>query len=298
MDGCNTILRGDPAELIGRIVDTPPVVSPEVLRGETRLTQRWLHGEVHDYLPAMAGHVLMTYFASAGPLSWQRGDSRLSGVVRPGVINLIPEGHDGRWDIAGRLDVSHLYLSDTRLQQAAEAHFAGKRAELIDRAGFDDPMASRILQLLADEACQNDDASSLFMEQAVDLLCTHLIRQHSVSGPQVSTESRSGLAPWQVKRVTNFMIEHIDQCLTLDTLAALVNLSRHHFCTAFRIATGRPPFEWLLSERMSRARSLLATTILPITDIALAVGYSTPSAFTTAFRREAGVTPSAFRRRA
>jgi AraC family transcriptional regulator len=290
-------LRGDPAEQIARLLDHPPIVAPEVLRGETRLTRRWQHGEVHGYLPEMSAHVLMTYFTVAGSVTWQSGGDRLTGHVRPGVINLIPEGRDGSWDIAGSLDVSHVYLSDVRLRQCAETIAGGRRFELMQRAGHPDPVAARILQLLAEEATNPDPASSLFMEQAVDLLCTHLLREHSSLDLQPSDEPRRGLAPWQVKRVTRYMIDHLDECVTLDALADLVNLSRHHFCTAFRLATGRPPYEWLLAERIARASSLLASTCLPVTEIALSVGYATPSAFATAFRRQIGLTPSAFRRR-
>jgi AraC family transcriptional regulator len=48
---------------------------------------------------------------------------------------------------------------------------------------------------------------------------------------------------------------------------------------------------------MKRARELLADPALGITDIALAVGYGTPSAFTASFRKHLGVTPTNFRRR-
>ena len=77
---------------------------------------------------------------------------------------------------------------------------------------------------------------------------------------------------------------------------AQVKLSRFHFCTAFRLATGRTPHEWLTSLRIERARELLADPETRITDIALEVGYKTPSAFAASFRKVAGITPTEFRR--
>ena len=105
----------------------------------------------------------------------------------------------------------------------------------------------------------------------------------------------SGLASWQVKRVTSYMIDHLGQRIDLDAMSSLVDLSRSHFCTAFRLAVGRTPRAWLIDRRMERARELLANPGLSITEIALALGY-TPSAFGAVFRRSHGTTPSAFRR--
>ena len=105
----------------------------------------------------------------------------------------------------------------------------------------------------------------------------------------------SGLASWQVKRVTSYLIDHLGQRIDLDAMASLVDLSRSHFCTAFRLAVGMTPRAWLIDRRMERARELLANPGLSITEIALALGY-TPSAFGAIFRRSQGTTPSAFRR--
>lgn len=50
---------------IGRILDKPPQLAEQVLRGDTRLTRRWGHGGLHDQLPGMNGHVVMTYHGAA-----------------------------------------------------------------------------------------------------------------------------------------------------------------------------------------------------------------------------------------
>src|SRR5262245_6722277 len=106
-----------------------------------------------------------------------------------------------------------------------------------------------------------------------------------------------GLTGRQVQRVTAYMREHVGRELSLSELALAANLSRFHFCTAFRLATGQTPFEWLAAERMTRARALLAQSGLRIHAVGTAVGYQTPSAFAASFRRAVGVSPSEFRRR-
>ncbi len=71
-----------------------------------------------------------------------------------------------------------------------------------------------------------------------------------------------GLANWQVRRVTSHMLDHLDRDVTLDELAKLVDLSRAHFCTAFRLAVGLTPGEWAIQKRIERARQLLADSTL------------------------------------
>jgi len=99
-----------------------------------------------------------------------------------------------------------------------------------------------------------------------------------------------------VRRINDYMIANLDRAISLDELAGLVELSRFHFATSFRLATGMTPHEWLTSLRMNRARDLLAHTELPIIAIALEVGFETPSAFSVSFRKSAKMTPSAYRR--
>jgi AraC family transcriptional regulator len=280
-----------------RVLDTPPDLAPVTLRGETRLTRRWRHGALHDALPALSDHVVMTYYSQPKHIAWQAGGKRIVAATKPGTITLIPAGADGRWDIAGGIDVSHVYLTADRLQSCADVLTDGKPVELLGRVGFEDATTARILELLAREAAIADPSARLFVEQAVDLLCTQLVRSHSTFGALTTPAPQRGLAAWQVRRVTEYMQDHLGEDIGLSELAAIVGLSRYHFCTAFRLATDHTPHEWLARARVERAQGFLAQPALSITEVALAVGYSTPSAFTAAFRRVTGTTPTEFRRR-
>ena len=242
---------------------TPVALNREILRGDTRLTQRWSHGEIHDYLPGMNGHVVMTFYGAAQGIAWRSGAARQTSRTRPGSITLIPDGHDGHWNIGGPLEVSHVYLTEQRLQNCADLLANGRRVELLDRVAFDDQATSHILQMLSQPSVANDPASRLFVEQAVDLLCTQLIRAHSSIGT-LQDPPRRGLADWQVKRVTAYMQDFIDREIGLEEMASLVGLSQFHFCTAFRLATGMSPHHYLTALRMTRARKLLAEPSLSI----------------------------------
>ncbi|MEM6971167.1 MAG: AraC family transcriptional regulator [Pseudomonadota bacterium] len=81
----------------------------------------------------------------------------------------------------------------------------------------------------------------------------------------------------------------------LETLAALAAMSPYHFARAFKAATGLAPLQYVIRARMRLAEGLLATTRLPVAEIAWRVGYGDASRFTSHFKRHAGLTPGAFR---
>jgi transcriptional regulator GlxA family with amidase domain len=109
---------------------------------------------------------------------------------------------------------------------------------------------------------------------------------------------RGGLAPWRLRRATEWLEAHMADDARLADLAAAVGLSERHLCTAFRVSTGRPPHRWLLERRVERAKALLAAATggaPSVTEVAMACGFSSSAHFATMFRRATGKTPTAWR---
>ena len=280
-------ILGDEAPLTGRATNSG-----------SRVTAPWTRDGFDGEAPGMPGHLIGTYHRGRQPCTWVLENESLSATLEAGTFTLVPEGHDGRWLLAGPIGVSHVYLTQERLQSCAELLGCTGRVDLERRLGCADPIVSRLLEVLSFEAeAVADPESRLFAERALDLLSFQLLRRHSVR-TKIHARPPRGLARWQVKRVSDFMRDHLDQEIGLDGLASLVGLSRFYFCTAFRLASGRTPHAYLTSLRMQRASDLLQRSPMRITDVALAVGYATPSAFAATFRRTVGVTPTAFRRAA
>jgi len=75
-------------------------------------------------------------------------------------------------------------------------------------------------------------------------------------------------------------------------------MSAFHFAHLFKQTTGLSPYRYVIELRLERAKSLLRSTELPITEIAQQVGYWNNSHFAVAFHRATGVTPRDFRRNA
>jgi AraC family transcriptional regulator len=108
--------------------------------------------------------------------------------------------------------------------------------------------------------------------------------------------TRGGLAPWQQRTVASYIDEHLGEPITLATLAQLVRLSPHHFCRAFKTSFGVPPLRYHKSCRIERAKALLVKHGSSVTDAGLTIGFNETSAFSTAFRKETGLTPTEYRR--
>lgn len=283
-------------ELCTDVIAGPLPAAAEVPKRETLITTRWRHRELHDTMPALPVHAVATYYGPPSPRVWRCGRMRLVGTGRPGTVSVVPAELGGQWDSAGESSLSYVLLSGARLRSFAEPLTRGRSIELAPRVGELDPVGASILRVLCREAARPEPARRLQVEHGLDLLCLHLLRVHSSLAGLSIPSARCGLLPWQARRVTAHMAERLDRDVGLDDLAGLLGLSRSHFCTAFRQATGRTPHEWLTKLRMEQAQRLLHDPGARITDIALAVGYHTPSAFAAAFRRHTGATPSDYRR--
>jgi AraC family transcriptional regulator len=103
------------------------------------------------------------------------------------------------------------------------------------------------------------------------------------------------LQKWRLKRVTEYVDNHLSDKIRLLDLAAVAGLSRMHFASQFRVATGLRPHEFLLRRRIRRSEELLRSSSMEIIEIALSVGFQTQAHFSTVFKRFVGFTPRQWR---
>src|SRR5260370_42420128 len=87
------------------------------------------------------------------------------------------------------------------------------------------------------------------------------------------------------------MHTHLEEVLALEDLASVACLSPSHFHSVFCRLIGIPPGEFLSALRLQRARHLLLTTSLSVTEICFAVGYTSTGSFTTRFTHRVGPSP-------
>lgn len=230
-------------------------------------------------------------------------DGRLvrSGRIGPGSLHMVPAGEAARvvrtdgWT-ALRVQLPVAYVSD--LVRTDGDVGRPEAVEFVRRDPPDHAVVDRIGRDLVAEMRHGRPLGRLKVDTLAQELAIFLLRHNSNLPGADSFRSRAGrgLAPWQLRRVTEYMADRLDHDVGLTELAQQVGLSPNHFCTAFRRTTGRPPTAWLLEQRIARAKTLmLDKRDASLTEIALAVGYASQSAFGAAFRRTTGETPSRWR---
>jgi AraC-like DNA-binding protein len=147
---------------------------------------------------------------------------------------------------------------------------------------------------LAAEARDAGPGSDLIMARLSDALLIRALRH------LVATEQRAGwLAGLRDPQVaTALALLHADLAhhWTLPLLATKVGLSRAAFAARFTASVGESPMRYLLSLRLQRAKSLMRNPAATVAAVAGQVGYQSDVAFATAFKREVGVPPGAYRR--
>jgi AraC family transcriptional regulator len=108
--------------------------------------------------------------------------------------------------------------------------------------------------------------------------------------------SRGGLAPWAERRCRELLQARLSEDVSLDELAAEAQLSPYHFARMFKQSVGVPPRVYLTRLRMEKTCELLEMTDLPITEIALEVGYSSNQVLARVFTKHRRMSPSDYRR--
>jgi len=103
------------------------------------------------------------------------------------------------------------------------------------------------------------------------------------------------LPPRALQRVREFIEANLEENICIQALASIAGLSMYHFARAFKQSEGMTPHEYLIQCRVRRAKDLLAETDLPLSEIALASGFSDQSHCARRFREHVGVTPSSYR---
>lgn len=242
-------------------------------------------------------HILIFPIRPQSAATWHDGRIAYDVLHRPYSTHMIPAGVTPRAVIGGAYEIMHVLLPrgliERVLAQTEQAPAAGA-VELIDPACTFDPQLARIAQQIRNELTSESLLSDLRVDILSQDIVVHLLRRWSNFGPAVS--DRGGLAPWQVKRVTELLEADLARDVSLADLAKVANVSIWHVSRGFRQSTGYSPLQWLRVRRMERARDLLERTTKPVAEIAAAVGFDSASAFAAAFRRHVGATATAYRR--
>ena len=180
-------------------------------------------------------------------------------------------------------------------------HFSGAAAETYEKALNGEsfsacPSDDGLLRDLFDQMVTELKNRGVLVEfktaEIITTLLTRLIESrhlHGAKGPAARYHH-------EIETVLAFIRQHYAGEIRVETLAAMLPVSRFHFIRIFRAYTGTSPYDYLILHRINKAKSLLKETPASVEETAYQVGFNDPSNFIRYFRKIVGTTPENFRK--
>jgi AraC family transcriptional regulator len=187
----------------------------------------------------------------------------------------------------------NLSLKPALLTRNAAELLAVDQVEIPPRQPFYDPLILQIgLALKADLESQRP-GGRLYAETMANALAVHILRNYSTHSHK-SVRYLGGLSTTQLKLVTGYINDYLDQELSLEELATIAQLSPYHFCRSFKRSTGFTPHQYIIRQRVERAKVLLKDGKMGIAEVSIVCGFTHQSHLNRHFKRLVGVTPKIF----
>lgn len=233
-----------------------------------------------------------------------RQQSRFSGrnyniLQTAGNVSVISEasGLRSSYDEAQQDDI-YLHLEPDFVKSVAEgSDMKLSNVEIVTSLESRSPIIESMARMAFDELQRGTESmgSNLYADSVANVLAVQLLREYS--SHKIPPEKRyvSGLTNKKLAFVLDLIESDLSEDLSLTVLAKAAGLSEYHFLRMFKQSTGYTPHQYVINQRVERAKELLKNTDMTITEIAYLLGFSTPSHFTHLFRRKTGFLPSQVR---
>ena len=246
-------------------------------------------------MPGQADARVSIHAGPPVPITCQRAGVDYSGVSVYGDIHIIPAATPSVWEVKGHDTFLTMSVAPALLQRVAESmELDPQGIEIRNRFQIRDAHLENIAWALKEEMecgypCGQLYFDSLAIAVAARLICYHSSHSVTVQKPHKRMSDR------KLRQVFDHIEAHLVETISLDDLAAVVNMSVSHFKALFREATGVAPHQYVIRRRVERARSLLGAGDLSISQIAAETGFAHQSHLAHHMQRMLGVTPKALR---
>jgi AraC-like DNA-binding protein len=274
-------------------------------------------------LPSLPG-MLMFHVVTVGHC-WLSVDGTVLRLLQPGDFVLVPRGtghsllsHPGA-DTVPLFDMSREYLSE-RYEIIRHAGGGAPTEIVCGTLEVESPGAVQLLtllppvigsevmspahnqwllstlQLMAEEAVDSKIGRETLLSRLADVVVMHAIRSWIENDPAASTGWLQALRDKHIGRAIALIHDDPSRAWTLASLAEEVAMSRSAFATRFAELVGMPVMQYVTRWRMQVAMSLLKSDGARVSDLAARLGYQSEAAFSRAFKRFTGFSPSSVKR--
>ncbi len=220
--------------------------------------------------------------------------------LHPGELLLIPPGLDTGTVVDLRaIDSFRISVSPPLMARAAEA--IPGRSEMedlrISAQKTGDEILKHLIFALIAEVSSADSATAAHANNIGFTLAVHLVATFGATkGKETNVSMTMPLPSWRLKRVLNYIEDHLGDELDLEVLSKVAGLSRMYFGAQFREATGTSPHRYVLNRRVAASLALLRDTERSIEEVARRSGFKSDTHFIKVFRKIVGISPGNWRK--
>jgi AraC family transcriptional regulator len=208
--------------------------------------------------------------------------------IQPGDVAVIPP-YVVHWAATAQKSEFLVIILDSNLISPSGCELLRKdNVKVIPHFSKPDPLIYQIGLALKAEL-KDGVKCRLYAESMATALAAHLLQHYSVLN--LECDCYAGLSQPKLRKVTEFILNHLGEDLAISAIANEVSMSKYHFARLFKKSTGLSPYQYVIKCRIERAKKLLSQGNLQISEIGLEVGFADQSQFTRHFKRLTGVTP-------
>jgi AraC family transcriptional regulator len=238
--------------------------------------------------------------AIADPQSCFQVERRLDGKFKQyahgkGRVDIIPAflNHWTNWN--REVEFSVITICPILLNQTTQ-ELMQRETELIPQFSINDLVIQQLALALKTEIQTGCMSGRLYGESLGTALAARLVQNYAVSKPSLEFKAK-GLPRLYLERVIDYMKANLAQDLSILDLATLTSMSESHFSRSFKQSVGITPYQYLMQQRVERAKQLLKQQAISISDIALDCGFANQTHLTKVFRQTTGMTPKTYQKR-
>lgn len=243
------------------------------------------------YLPQ---HTISLQLKPPTVLDWWVNGRIQSRRMVPGDICFLAAGAPVGYRWQEEMEVFNMALAPDFIARATDEFVNTRYIELLSQQGGLDPQIQHIGMALKAELEAGAPSGRLFGESLATALAIRLLQRYNAF-PQSICEFTGGLPKSKLRQVTDYIHDNLNQDLPLVKLAQITGLSASRFKYLFKQSTGLSPHQYVIQQRVERAKRLLATTELTVREVALEVGFADQSHLARLFLRMTGSTPKGYR---
>jgi AraC family transcriptional regulator len=239
-------------------------------------------------------YLLIARMNNRSKARYDLGRGLLTCEIRHGHILVRPAREKSTWWFGRPDQTMILRISEKSLRNAWASDTNDIWLGLVAMETFrQDSLIAQLIGRLSAELTRIRGVNRAYIRSLMVQLSTDLVRRYS--DPVSASLKYVGMPPGRLSMVVAYISEQLESNLDLARLSAVAGVSRYHFCREFKKSMGVTPQSYVMQQRIKRAKVLLESSELSITEISEQLRFPTPSHFAATFRKMVGVTPTSFR---